>query len=175
VAAPQRPAPIIDPDCPVIPTPPKAPAITGACGTAPSSFFSYAIYIPDSSVQSWRDGVIQLTVRTGTKATRYMRVRMLPRPLPGQTPADLEPSTICGEFVVNYIPSGTLVTLDGMTEEVIYKKGASDPVRGDHLLSGIGSEVFTWPLLTCGMGYYMLIDVDVNTLVNVSLSVANRE
>jgi hypothetical protein len=58
---------------------------------------------------------------------------------------------------------------------VIYKKGASDPVRGDHLLSGIGSEVFTWPLLTCGMGYYMLIDVDVNTLVNVSLSVANRE
>lgn len=175
VAAPKRPKPILDPDCPAIPTPPKAPAIAGACGTVPSSFFSYAVYIPETSVQSWRDGIIQLTVRTGSKATRYMRVRMLPRPLPGQTPADLEPSSICGEFVVNYIPSGTLVTLDGMTEEVTYKIGAADPTRGDHLVSGVGSEIFVWPLLTCGMGYYMLIDVDTNTLVNVSLSIANRE
>jgi hypothetical protein len=175
VTAPAPPTPIIDPDCPPIPATPKPPSLTNDCGTAPTSFFSYAIYIPDDAIQSWRDGIIQLSITTGSKATRYLRARFLPRPLAGQLPSDLDPKSQCGSFVINYIPPNTKVLLDGMTERITYQQGAGQPVSGAHLVSGVGKEVFEWPLLTCGLGYYLIIDVDTNTLVNVSLSTANRE
>jgi hypothetical protein len=175
VPAPAPPAPILDPECPVIPVAPRPPAIGGSCGSVPSAFFSYAIYIPEDVVQSARDGVISLVLTTGSNPVRHLRVRMLPRPLPGQQPEDLNPSTACGQFNVNYIPPGTTVTIDGMTERITYRRGAGGETSGEHLVSGVDSELFTWPILTCGLGYYLLIDVDSNVLMKVALSVANRE
>jgi hypothetical protein len=172
---PAKPAPIADPDCPPLPAVPKPPALSSFCGTTPASFYSYAVYIPESSVQTWKDGVIQLTLTTGSKATRYLRVRLLPRPLPGQQPADLDKNSQCGAFLLNYIPPNTKALIDGMNERVTFTTGASPAVAADHLVSGIGSEIFQWPLLSCGMGYYMLIDMDTNALVSMSLSTANRE
>jgi len=171
-----KPKPLVDPDCPVIPPVPLPPALPSACGTQPSAFYSYAIYIPETSVQSWREGVVQLEMTTGPKPTRFARVRMLPRPLPGQTPLDLNPDSACGSFMVNYIPANTTVRLDGMTERVTFTVGNADPVSGEHLVSGVGTEMFQWPLLTCGIGYYVIIDTDTAArFARVSLATANRE
>jgi hypothetical protein len=175
VPPPPPPTLIRDIECPIIPAAPTPPAIPGACGTVPSAFFSYAIYIPETAVVNSRDGVISQSVTTGRRSVRHLRARLLPRPLPGQQPEDLDPSTTCGQFVINFIPSGTKVTLDGMTEQIIYQVGANRPTRGEHLVSGIGTELFSWPILSCGLGYYLLIDVDTDVLVNADLSISSRE
>lgn len=166
---------LVDPDCDPVPEAPRPPSIPGACGTEPASFFSYSVYIPRTSVESWIDQVVSLEITTAAKPARHVRVRMLPRPLAGQTVEDLNPCDACGSFVINYIPPNTKVTLDGSTERITYKTAAGAEQRGEHLVSGVGSEIFSWPLLTCGLGYYALIDVDTLTVVNLALSVTGRE
>jgi hypothetical protein len=55
-------------------------------------------------------------------------------------------------------------------------KVGNGPVQpADHLVSGENGGLFQWPLFTCGLGYYVLVDVDVNTVVDLALAVADRE
>lgn len=139
------------------------------------NYLSYAIAVPDTALKAWADGVMLLQIRTGAKATRQMRVRLIPRPLPDLTPAELDPCSICSSFIIDYAPANTTVYLDGMTERVTMQIGNGTPQPADHLVSGENGAIFEWPLFTCGLGYFVLVDVDVNTIVETALGVVNRE
>jgi hypothetical protein len=139
------------------------------------NYLSYAIGVPETALRMWADGVMLLQIRTGAKPTRQMRVRLIPRPLPGQQPQDLDPCTVCSGFIIDYAPANTLIYVDGMTERVTMKVGNGPVQPADHLVSGENGGLFQWPLFTCGLGYYVLVDVDVNTVVDLALAVADRE
>lgn len=138
-------------------------------------YMSYAMYVPDTALGMWQDSVINMQIKTGPKPTRQMRVRFIPRPLDGQLPEDLDPCSVCGSFMIDYAPANTIIYIDGMTERITMKVGSGKPVPADHLVSGIDGEVFSWPILTCGTGYFALVDVDVDTIVDLALGVVSRE
>jgi hypothetical protein len=169
------PAPLIDPDCEPVPTPPTVPAIGGACAPEPSSYTSYAIHIPKEMLLSWQDVVPRLVIRTGAGAVRHLRVRFLAR-VPSTLPlAQLDPCGACAEFTVNYIPPSTMTTIDGSIERVTMAVSNSDEQSAEHLVSGPAGDVFNWPVLSCGIGYYALIDVDSTSVIGLELSIRSRE
>jgi hypothetical protein len=139
------------------------------------NYLSYAIYVPDSALRAWADGVLMLQIRTGARASRNMRIRFIPRPLPDQMPEDLDPCSVCSEFTIDYAPANTLVYIDGMTERVTMRVGNGVPQPADHLVSGPSGGIFSWPTFTCGLGYFVIVDVDVATVTSLALAVANRE
>jgi hypothetical protein len=149
--------------------------VYGGTITRARQYMSYAMYVPGEILKTWQDGVINLQIKTGAKATRQMRVTLLPRPLDGQLPEDLDPCTNCGSFIIDYAPANTIVYLDGMTERVTMAVGTGAPLPADHLVSGTDGGLFSWPLLTCGTGYYVIVDVDVETVTSLALGVVNRE
>ena len=169
-------APVIDPDCPPLPTPPTMPAPTEACADLPASWNSYVIYVPDDLVDTWKDGVIQLKLVNGNKAMRFVRVRLLPRPLDTQTVEDIDPCAACGDMMISYLPAGGSMTLDGMTERASISVGNRQPISADHLLAGTAGEIPEWPIFACGLGYFVLVEIPVDTsLRSLTLNIANRE
>lgn len=139
------------------------------------SYYSYAMLIPDSATKAWQDGVLNLQIKTGPKAARQIRVMLIPRPIEGQLPEDVDPCSACGAFIIDYAPANSIVYIDGMTERVVMRVGNGNPQPADHLVSGVDGGLFSWPLLTCGMGYFLVVDADVSSLGGLALAVANRE
>lgn len=168
-------SPLIDPDCPPVPEPPTVPDISLGCSAEPASFFSYAALIPDSALQTWQDAVPTLTIRTGAQPVRHVRIRMLPRVPETAAVTDLDPCTGCASFVIDYIPPSSVAVIDGMVERVTMQQSNGPLQSAGHLVSGIGSEVFEWPSLSCGISYYMVVDVDSDSVIGLDLAVTNRE
>lgn len=173
----RKPAALVkDPDCPPVPTPPKANVTVTSCGPEPEFHASYALAIPDSVIPLWADVVPILSIRTGTAAARKVQVRFMPRPFETQAPVDLDPCSACGSFVIDYIPPHTTFVLNGMEERAYVKQPGNRVSDGGHLLSGMTSDtLFEWPILTCGTGYLAIIDTTTTGVAGFDLSVAVRE
>lgn len=168
--------PLLDPDCPVVPDPPYVPALgTQFCAPEPATFFSYAIHIPASMLHAWNDAVPTLTITTGEQAVRHVRIRFLPRIPETANVANLDPCSACSSFIIHYIPGSTVAVVDGMTERVSMQRSNASAQAAEHLLTGVGTDVFEWPVLSCGIGYYCLVDVDVNSIIGLELSISHRE
>ena len=167
---------IADPDCDPLPAPPR-PAIPDiACAPEPDYRNSYSIFIPESAVPGWQSIVPDLRLSSGGTAVRSVRIRMMERPLPTQRPTDLDPCNACGSFVVDYIPPNATFEIDGLSQRVTIHLPGDVEAVGNHLLSGLGANnLFEWPELSCGLGYYMVVDVAPDALTRIELSVALRE
>lgn len=167
--------PLVDPDCAPVPAPPTVPSFAAGCSPEPASFFSYSILVPKEALSTWLDAVPILEIRTGAQAVRHVRIRVIPRVPETGTPASLDPCTACSAFVINYIPASTVTVIDGMTERITMQRSNSVVQSAEHLVTGVGSDVFEWPVLSCGIGYYIIVDVDVNSVIGLKLSTATKE
>lgn len=169
-------APVIDPDCPPLPSPPTLPTPTEACADMPTSWNTYVIYVPDDLVDDWKDGVIQLKLVNGNAALRFARIRLLPRPLDTQTVSDIDPCAACGDMMISYLPAGAVLTLDGLTERASISVGNRQPISAGHLIAGTAGEIPEWPVFACGLGYFVLVEVPTGlSLKSLTLNIANRE
>lgn len=167
---------VTDPDCPAVPSPPKPKVPKSSCAPDPDYLDSYALTIPDGLVPLWSEAVPILSIKTGPKAARKVQVRFIPRPLPIQQPEDLDPCSMCGEFVIDYIPPNSTFVLNGMEERAYIKQTGNRISDAGHLLSGMTStSLFQWPVLTCGTAYYAIVDVAVEGVGGFDLSLAVRE
>lgn len=166
---------IRDPDCPTIPNPPRPPSIVEASCGGPEPTLSYVVRVAERLVPVWYDSVPVLTLRTGHNAAREVRVRMFPRPLPQALPEDLDLCSACMSFIVTYIPQNATLTLDGMIQRAVLERSGDRRDMVNHLLRGIDDAVFDWPALTCGMGYYAVIDTVPGALVEVGMSLVTRK
>jgi hypothetical protein len=139
---------------------------------------SYGIAIPKDAIPLWGDSVPRLLLTTGGKEARGVRVRFFPRPLGIlQDASDLDPNTACGEFMVDYIPPSSTFYIDALTRHCSVKRPGYAESPADHLVGGLtAGELFTWPVLTCGMDYMMVLDVDGEnqSLVSMWLYLASR-
>lgn len=169
-------APVVDPDCPPLPAAPTMPIPTEACADLPATWNSYVVYVPDDLVDTWKDGVMQLQMINGDKAMRFVRIRLLPRPLDTQTVEDIDPCSACGDMMISYFPSGGTITLDGLTDRASISVGNRQPISAGHLLAGTSGEIPEWPVFACGLGYFVLVEIPLGTsLKSLTLNIANRE
>lgn len=165
---------VVDPAAPKIPNAPR-PAFPTASSKEPDWYSPYALYIPDGMVPLWGDAVPVLAIHTGANAANAVRVRFYPRPLDNQWPEDVDPCSSCGEFVIDYIPPHSTFTLNGRDEMATIRQSGDRVSRGDHLLSGTGADLFQWPVISCGTGYWVVVDVAASSVAGYTLSLAVRE
>lgn len=177
VCVPPRRVPlVVDPDAPVVPLAPMPNATAPNTGPSPEFTVTYGVAIPDDAVPLWQEAVPILALSTGDNAARAVRVRFFPNPLGSSDPADFDPCSVCGGFLIDYIPPHSTFTLDGTLETATITQPGNKVSPANHLLSGddVG-ELFSWPVLTCGTGYLGVVDIASTTLVGLDLSIAVRE
>lgn len=165
-------APVYDPECPPLDPPPGPPSVQIGCVDAPTTWTRYKFTVPENLVPLWTDMVPVLSVTTAAEAVRNMRIRFYSDPFGTGNP-DEDPCAFCGDFLFTYLPPNTIMTLDGSTEQVT-ALSQNQPVRNaSSLVYAADGAPFEFPLLSCGVGYTVTIDLPVDTpaipIVNLSL------
>lgn len=162
---------IIDPDCPPPQAPPRPPVFIDPCISNPALWLRYTMDVPAQAVGSALTTLPVLTLTTSEDAARGVRVRLVANPR-SEDPSTLDPCGQCGEFLLSYMPPYAALTVDASTRQVtIVANGDSQSAMT--LLYGSNGGPMTWPELTCGIPYALLIDLDASepALVSVDLSV----
>lgn len=164
---------VVDPDCVPIPAPPRPPEIVNECIEVPDRWRRYFATIPAQVTAASPWSLPTVSITSGAVAVRGVRLRMVANPM--QLPVEmLDPCSFCGEFIVTYLPANTTLTLDVAGRAATMSVDGDEPVSAMHLMYGSGGAPVVWPVLTCGIEYVALIDVDVDTpgaLVGMELSV----
>lgn len=170
-----RPDPLADPNCPAIPPPPRAPQVEDLCVGEPALQWR-RIWV---EVESFYINSIAWSVPTlkihADQSVSSLRVRYLQNPF-NRPLSDLEQDDYCGEQLISYLPGGTTLTIDGVSERVWAEvEGSPDSLAADHLVSGRDS--LRWPLLGCGISYYIVVDIPLDMpadAVRVEYSITQR-
>lgn len=165
---------IVDPDIPRVPPPPILdPLVAGRNVTRPED--NYIVTIPDAALPTWTDMLPTIRLGTAHLPVRNVRVRFFPATMEGMDHTHLSGCDACGSFVITYIPPNSEITLDGTTQKATVRyNGTMEDHPASHLLASDGGNVFTWPVLSCGMGYFAAVDLDFVTLPVMSLALVAR-
>ena len=158
IQAPSQPFIVQDPDCAVIPSAPRPPAIVNDCVTTIGEWRRYAFPIGASEVSEWLDVVPTVYLSTLGAAATQVRVRFYRNPdaLP---PTQYENWDVWDiELYLSYMPANATVELDGITQSAIGVLQGRTNVPMSHLLYGTNGGVVTWPTLSCGDAYIMTVD-----------------
>lgn len=149
-----------DPDCEIVPAPPRPPIISSDCIEDVGVWRRYYTEIPANLVLDWTDIVPTLEITTGAGPARQVRIRYYPNPeaLP---PGEVDTTWWLSEQIVSFMPAATVLTLDGVTQRVWAEVNGSDPISADHLLYGTNGRPATWPVLSCGIPYLVSIEVPI--------------
>ena len=111
-----------------------------------------------------------ITVAAGAANAQFIRLRFYAEGT-GNTGCDYE-----GEFLISYLPANSIMSIDGITEEVTVTLSDGREVPGGHLLYGTDGRPYTWPSLGCGRTYTMTADMmpGQNDII-IMLDIAVRE
>lgn len=167
--------PIVDPDCPPVPSPPRPPTIDESCVVDVGDYKRFTVTIPADVVPRWSDIVPIVNLTTSTTPIRQLRVRFYSNPS-GLPIYDLVQCDFVGEFIVSYLPPNSTMTIDGTSQEVVVTGKSGLSQTGSHLLYGSGGGPMVWPFMSCGSQYDLAIDLDPDaTGLEFELCVAARE
>lgn len=167
--------PLIDPDCPPLAPIPDVPDVEVVCSPPNFSSSSTVFTIPPEVLHDWTDSVPIIEIRSDS-AVRGVRARFFPKIREDMTPQDIEGCSACGGFQVTYIPPNSVMKIDGTRKRVVVEEAGGRTRQASHLLaSGEGNTPLSWPVLGCGLGYYVLLESSGESLGGVTLSVATRE
>lgn len=169
---------LVDPDLPVLPTPPAPPPIPNDAIVDQFDWLRYYLPIPATDVPLWAAGVPTIDLTTAAEDIRQVRIRFYPNPR-GLAPEAVDPGSFCGEFILSYMPAGATLTIDGVGE-IAYAvfAGTTQSVVADQLLYGTDGAPVDWPELSCGLPSLMTVDIlptgDIANL-HVGLGVTRKE
>ena len=170
-------SPLLDPYCEPLAPLPSVPSIPLGCGGISAADWNaaYLIEIPDRMLQEWVDTVPILSFRT-EEEVRGVRARFFPRPDPDWSMANVDPCSACGTFEISYIPQNATMTIDGTTKRIVAELPGGRTQIASHLVSsGDNDAAFTWPELSCGIGYFLLIETAGASVDGLSLRLAAKE
>jgi hypothetical protein len=155
--------PLLDPDCPPIPAAPRPPTITDDCIEEVTLWRRYVSVIPNGEVAEWQSTLPTFELTTAGEAERQVRLRIVPNPF--DYPVDqIDLDNFCSEQIVSYLPPNTKMTIDAELERVFAEVDGGPMLSADHLLYGTGGVPPTWPDLSCGISYIVLVDVPPSSL-----------
>lgn len=159
---------IVDPDCPVVPPPPRPPVIDVSCVDTPSTWRRYVVDVGADLVPDWRDTVPIVRLQSHDTAVRQVRIRFYPNPLEAPLQA-LNPCDYCGEFVVTYIPPRSVMTIDGIRQWASITDDQTGTVfTANHLLASSDGGPVSWPILSCGVPYTLVVDVSPTEVADLT-------
>lgn len=150
--------PLLDPDCPPIPSAPLPPSIDDSCIETVGTWRRYWAILPETEVFDWLTVVPTIVVTVGEFAVRQVRIRFWPNP-ESLAPENASGLAFESEQVISYIPANTVLTLDGVSRRAWASVGGAAEIPAGHLLYGTNGGPATWPTLSCGSAYLVSFDV----------------
>ena len=162
--------PLQDPDCDPIPAPPSPPEIPADCIEDIGVWRRLTYRINASDVSLVPDTVPTFYLTTKGSAARQARLRIY------ENPNDLDPSMVDtmtwdAELIVTYIPPLTTMVLDGVSQRAWVNINGGESRTANQLLYGTDGTPATWPVLKCGIGYVITLDVSTEAPAdNLSLT-----
>lgn len=162
--------PIYDPLAPALLPPPALPAVPVGNWNAPSSWQRRTITIPASNVPVWGEAAPVVTIYSDT-GVRGLRVRFYDDP-DGSFDPDAAPCEYTGDMVASYIPPGGTMIIDTAFQESYVVTSLGHRRRADSLVFATDGSPAKWPVLSCGYGYVMTLDLlagETMPTVDVSL------
>jgi hypothetical protein len=150
--------PIVDPEHPAIIPPPSPPSIALGNFTPPSSWWRRTFSVPKQFVPLWGEVVPKLTIHARTTDTRNLRLRFYADPYKVGDISD-DPCAYCGDIIVSYIPQDHSLVFDGAEQRVYVTAVGGGERRADSLVFRSDGTPFEWPVLSCGFGYIVTLDL----------------
>lgn len=92
--------------------------------------------------------------------------------------ATLDPFAYTSEFIISYAPAGSKIIVDSQTRKstIYLASDPNDPLSAANLLYGPEGGPMVWPELTCGIMYFVTVDLPPDTLgVDVKMRTPRRE
>ena len=150
--------PVYDPLCPAVIPPPSVPGIPLGCYTPPRNWRRRQFTIPRQYVPLWGEVVPKVEVHAKEADLRNLRLRFYADPYVEGSIAD-DPCAYCGDIVVSYVPHNHTLVLDGAEQTVYVVSPGGLRRRADSLVFKTDGSPFEWPVLTCGFGYVVTVDL----------------
>lgn len=148
---------LIDPDCVLVPAPPRPPVVPNTCIDEVGLWRRHWYEVKAEDVREWFDTLPTMQITTATAAERQLRIRFYANPF-ARALADIPQEDFCSEIIVSYLPGDSVLTLDGITESAWASVSGGASLNADHLLYGSDGLPATWPVMECGIGYYITVD-----------------
>lgn len=167
--------PIVDPLCPAVIVPPGPPSVPLGCYQPPESWERRWFTIPRVYVPYWGDAVPVVRVQASDEV-RNLRLRFYTDMNADASVLD-DSCAYCGDILFSYIPPDHTLVFDGITQSV-YAEGPGGTIRrADSLVFKTDGTPFEWPVLSCGYGFVVAVDMPEGTegtLPAIDLSIAGR-
>lgn len=130
--------------------PPKPPTILPPNILDINSWRRKTVTIPKSQSKRWGRVAPYINILT-ENAVQFVRIRFY---RPGHAGCAFD-----GEFLISYIPSTAVLTLDAIRRKATLKLSDGRHVPAGHLLFGSDGRPFLWPTLGCQYDYTMAVDI----------------
>lgn len=166
--------PIVDPLFPATITPPGPPSVPIGNFSPPTNWRRRQFTIPKQFVPLWGEVVPKLSIHARDDDMRNLRLRFYADPfLVGDISDD--PCAYCGDIIVSYIPVDHSLIFDGAEQRVYVRSLGGGEQRADSLVFKSDGTPFEWPVLSCGFGYVVTLDLPkTQALPVVDLSLFSR-
>lgn len=167
---------ITDPDCAPLPVAPQPPSLVPDCPRTTTEWRRYWLEVPAELSGGWSESTPVIRLTTSENEVRDVRIRLYPNPA-RRGIDEVEPCAYCGEFYISYIPSSTVMTIDGVNQVALADVRGLGAERAMHLISDYDYGPIQWPALSCDMPYFMTVDIAPNEVLDldVQLDIAMKE
>lgn len=160
-------APIFDPTCAVLVTPPPPPSIApSVCyDNSPGDWQRWYADIPSTLIPLWDEVRPIFTIRTGATEGRMLKIRLYE--IDAMIGSDCD--GLVAEYVIQYIPANINLVID-TAQRAVYSYDASGNVRrADSLVFSAGAMPIKYIGLSCGVGYRVAVERATDNTANVRL------
>lgn len=168
-------APLYDPECTVVITPPTPPNVALGCWEPPiegTSYPRHIVTVPEQNFPAYTDLLPIITLTNSGDPIRNIRLRFWPDP-DGTLDVVATPCAWISDIIVSYIPAGYMV-IDASHEDVHFTTTGGHTRRADSLIFATDQRPVVWPVLDCGVQYLITVDTltaddDRNPVMDVAL------
>jgi len=159
---------LVDPKSAPLTTIPRPISPNAAVGMQPLESLRSTWLLEAGRLPIWAETVPSVTIRTGEKDERYIRIQWVEGLVNAEK--DIRCETV-GEALIGYIPANSQFTLDAMTGEarVITPKGIE--LDATPVVTGRWGGPWRPPVLACSQPYTLVVDTlrDVSARTSVAV------
>ena len=157
--------PVFDPSCPAFIQPPPYSTVKLGCYEPPRNWKRQQFTIPEEFIPLWGEVVPKVEIHApmvdgddDPNAVRNLRLRFY-ADVDGDGDIKDDVCAYCGDIVISYVPPGETLVLDGSDQLVYVQAPGHGQRRADSLVYATDGTPFEWPVLSCGFGYIVAVDL----------------
>lgn len=159
---------LVDPLGPALATLPRPLSPAAAAGCSPLQSRRLVWHLEAGRTAVWMDTVPTVTVRTGGRDERHVRIQWAEGRISGD--ASMPCSTV-GEALIGFIPAHSTLTLDAVTGGATVVTDAGERFDATPLVTGRAGGPWRPPVLRCAADYTLIIDAEQSVHRDVTVNV----